>query len=187
MAGGAEGCAIADMAAPRSRFWKLARALVQDWLTVSWNWAAVFDQIAERLAVRPITDFVRGETQEGGGLRTRRRPGPPSVGDQNPVHAAGVGPQGRTDAEGVQHAEGREGDGRGPPVKGRRQLGVERLRIDQNDPQPALRCGKRKCRSGEAGTGDNDVIAVGLAHGEVYLISTSFLDSIHFTSLPDNC
>eukprot|EP01036_Dinobryon_divergens_P014782 gene14782-biopygen13114 len=60
-------------------------------------------------------DLVGFEAQEGRRGRLRRRARTTAVGDQNAVHPAGMRPHGLSDAERVQHPEGRPGDrGRSP-------------------------------------------------------------------------
>ncbi len=123
--------------------------------------AAILDHIAQRFAAVAIADLVRVEADIGG-----RRLAAGGAGTAA-VRTAGVRLQRLAQAQSLQHAEVGVGDRRRPPVEGRRQLGVEGLRVHHDGPQPALRRRQRKGRSDQTCAGDDDVVVVRSAHAAV--------------------
>ncbi len=128
--------------------------------------AAVFQQIAQGLAVRPVLDLAGIEAQqEGRGAGRGRGPRTAPIGDQNLLDALGVGLQQLADADGLPLAKGAVGDGRGAPVERGLPLVGKGRAVDQQRLQPARGQGQGQGRAGHARADDHDVRVEGLAHG----------------------
>ena len=117
---------------------------------------------ARRRCGRAIS--AASKRRKAGERRARRRAGRAAVGDQDLLDPLGVGPQGFADAERPPLAEGRIGDGRGAAVEGRRQSGRRTAADRSARPSARPAPGQRQGRAGHAGAGDDDIVAINLAH-----------------------
>ena len=125
---------------------------------------AVFQKVAQGLALRQIGDLGGVEAQEEWRGRAGRGARRTAVGDQDLLDPLGVGVEGRRQAQRAPLPVGRIGDGRGAAIEGGRRLGVKNHRVDQDRLHAGLRQGQRQGRPGDAGAGNDHVTVESLVH-----------------------